>query len=98
MRFDSGSTNVSSAGTAVQVQNTTSRVAWIKFTAPAANSGLTYVGDSAVSASNGYLLGAAGTVDATLELDFRPGTIPFNTFYVDAASNGDDVAWAAVLE
>ena len=69
-------------------------------TAPAANSGLTYVGDSAVSATNGYVLGAAGGVDATVELDFRGevgGSITANLLWVDAASNGDDVSWVAIL-
>lgn len=71
---------------------------WIKFTAPTANTGLTYVGDSAVSATNGYPLGAAGGVDATLELDFRPGSVAMHTFYVDAATNGDDVAYVVIYE
>ena len=98
MRTDNGITDVSSAGTAVQIKNTKDRVLWIKFSAPAGNSGVTYVGESDVSSSNGYPLGAAGDVDAQLELDFRPGSVSADTFYVDAASSGDDVGWVMILQ
>jgi hypothetical protein len=89
--------DVPSAGTAVQILNTKDKCVWIRFTAPAANSGLTYVGDSAVSATNGYVMGAAGGGDATVELELRPGSITMDTFYIDAATNGDDVSWIAIL-
>jgi hypothetical protein len=100
MQFDSDIVDVPSAGTAVQLSNTTNRVLWIKFTAPTANSGITYVGLSDVSATNGYPLGAAGGVDATLELNFEVsgGSVLMSTFYVDAATNGDDVAYAIIYE
>ena len=48
MRVDQGITNVSSAGTAVQLLNTTNRVKWVGFKALAGNSGLAYVGVSDV--------------------------------------------------
>ena len=98
MRIDSDIVDVPSAATRVRVLNTQDAVLWIKFTAPTANSGITYVGDSAVSATNGYPLGAAGGVDATIELDFRGGSLAMSTFYIDAATNGDDVAWIAIFE
>lgn len=99
MQSDFGVTDVPSAGTAVRVANQTTRVVWIKFTAPTANSGLTYVGLSDVSATNGYPLGSSGGVDATLELDFRPnGSITLSAFYVDAATDGDDVAWVYIAQ
>jgi len=88
---------VGTAGARVQLLDTKDKVIWIKFTAPTANSGLTYVGDSEVSATNGYVLGAAGGADATVELNFSPGSITMDTFYIDAASNGDDVSWAAIF-
>ena len=89
--------DVPTAGSRVRVLNTKDKCVWIRFTAPAANSGLTYVGDSAVSATNGYVMGAAGGGDATVELEFRPGSMSMDTFYIDAATNGDDVAWVAIL-
>ena len=96
MRVDQGITNVSSAGTAVQVNNVTNRVKWVQFKALAGNSGLTYVGVSDVSASLGYELSATNTV----ELNFGEfgGSVPMNFFYVDAATNNDKVAWIMVLE
>ena len=98
MRFDGGFTDIPSAGTRVQISNTRDKVVWIKFQAPAGNTGLTYVGRSDVSSTNGYVLGAAGGVDATLEIDFRPMSEILSAFYVDAATSGDDVSWAVILE
>jgi hypothetical protein len=98
MRIDSDIVDVPSAGTAVRILNTNDKIHWIKFTAPAANSGLTYVGVSDVSATNGYPLGAVGGVDATVEMDFRPGTLAANLLFIDAATDGDDVAWIAMLK
>jgi hypothetical protein len=103
LQFDSDIVDVPNAGTAVQLSNTTKLVLWIKFTAPAANSGLTYVGLSDVSATGtlkGYPLTAAGGVDATLELNFEAngGSVLMNTLYVDAATNGDDVAYAVIYQ
>jgi len=96
MRLDVGITNVSSAGTAVQVSNVTNRVKWIRFKAVAANSGLAYMGVSDVSASLGYELSAGNEV----ELNFGEfgGSVPANIFYVDAATNNDKVTWAMILE
>lgn len=98
MRFDSGSVNVVTGGTAVQVSNTLDKVLWIRFKAFGANTGLTYVGLSDVSSSNGYELGASGGIDGELELEFRPGSVLFNVFWVDAVVNGEDVTWAAILD
>ena len=96
MRVDQGITNVSSAGTAVQLLNTTNRVKWVGFKALAGNSGLAYVGVSDVSASLGYELSAGNTI----ELNFGEfgGSVPANVFYADAASNNDKVAWIMILE
>ena len=99
MRFDTGTTDVATAGTQVQVSNTRDKVLWIQFRAPAANSGLTYVGLSDVSATNGYTLGAAGDIDSVLTLNFGTygGSVEFNKFWGDAATNGDNVDWAVIL-
>ena len=51
MRTVFGVTNVSSAGTAVQLNNATNRVKYIKVKALAGNSGIAYVGGSDVSAT-----------------------------------------------
>ena len=96
MILDVGITTVSSAGTAVQVLNTTSRVRFAQFKALAGNSGLTYVGISDVSASIGYELSATNTV----EMDFGKygGSILASSLYVDAATNGDKVCWYLILD
>ena len=96
MRVDAGVTTVTSAGTAVQVLNATNRVKYLKPKALAGNSGLAYVGISDVSASIGYELSAGNEI----ELNFGEfgGSVPANVFYADAATNGDKVCWAMILE
>ena len=96
MRVDQGTTNVSSAGTAVQMNNVTNRVKHVIFKALAGNSGLTYVGVSDVSASLGYELSAGNTVE--LNMGEFGGSVPANIFYADAASNNDKVCWIMILE
>ena len=96
MKFDAGTTTVSTAGTEVQISNTANKVRYIKVRALAANSGISYLGVSDVTATNGYEL-AAGAV---IELNFADagGTVPFSTFYVDVATNGDKVCWVVILD
>ena len=63
MIFDIGTTTVSTAGTEVQISNTANRVRYIKVKALAANSGITYLGVSDVTATNGYELSAGNEID-----------------------------------
>ena len=94
MRFDTGTTDVPSAGTRVQISNTTDRILWIKVSARTGISGALYFGRSDVAAANGYELSA----NDSLEIDFRPGSEAFSAFYVDASTNGNDLDWAVILE
>ena len=96
MILDAGTTTVTTAGTEVQISNTTNRVRKIQAKALAANSGITYLGVSDVSATNGYELSAGNTI--TLDFADAGGTIEFSTIYVDAATNGDKVCWAVILD
>ena len=96
MRVDSGITNVPSAGTAVQVSNVTNRVKYVVFKALAGNSGLTYVGESDVSASNGYELSATNT--HVMNFGEFGGSVPAKVFFVDSATDDDKVAWVMILE
>tara|TARA_R100000963_G_scaffold31292_1_gene22664 strand:+ start:281 stop:574 length:294 start_codon:yes stop_codon:yes gene_type:complete len=96
MKFDAVTINVGTAGTRVQVSNTTQKVRWIKFSAKTGNSGITYVGISDVAAANGYELSA----NDSLEFDFGKygGSEVLNVFYVDAATNNDKVDVAMILD
>jgi hypothetical protein len=100
MRVDQGITNVSSAGTAVQLINSTNRVKWMRFKSLAGNSGLIYVGVNTstrpLSASLGYELSAGNTVD--LNFGEFGGSVPASVFYVDAATNNDKVTWLMILD
>tara|TARA_Y100000296_G_C5055342_1_gene196986 strand:- start:33 stop:323 length:291 start_codon:yes stop_codon:yes gene_type:complete len=93
-RFDTGTTDVPSAGTRVQISNTLDRVQWIRVSARTGISGALYFGRSDVAAANGYELSA----NDHLEIDFRPGSEAFSAFYVDASTNGNDLDWAVILE
>ena len=66
MIFDAGTTNVATAGTEVQISNTTNRVRWIKVKALAGNSNKVYLGVSDVTASNGYELSAGNELEINL--------------------------------
>ena len=96
MILDAGTTTISTAGTEQQISNTPNRVLWIKAKALAANSGITYLGVSDVTATNGYELSAGNEI----EIDFKAtgGTVAFSSIYVDAASSGDKVCWVVVLD
>jgi len=96
MILDAGTTTISTAGTEQQISNTPNRVRWIKIKALAANSGITYVGVSDVTATNGYELSSGNEI----EINFADvgGTVAFSTIYVDSASNGDKVCWAVILD
>ena len=96
MRFDTGVTTVSTAGTQVQAYNATNRVKFARFKALAGNSGLTYVGPADVASTTGYELSAGNE----LEMNYGEfgGSVPANVFWVDAATNGDKVCWMMVLE
>jgi hypothetical protein len=94
--FDAGTTTVSTSGTEQQLANVANRVLWLKAKALAANSGIAYIGVSDVSTTNGYELSAGNEI----EIDFADagGSIAFSSVYVDAATNGDKVCWAVILE
>ena len=101
MRVIQEITNVSSAGTAVQLlSNATNRVRWVRLKALAGNSGLIYVGVSTparpLSATLGYELSAGNTVD--LNFGEFLGSVPASVFYVDAATNNDKVSWIMILD
>ena len=94
MRFDAGTTDVPSAGTAVQLSNSVDRVVWIRVSARTGISVAVYFGRSDVAAASGYELSA----NDFLEIDLRPGSEAFSAFYVDASTNGNDLDWAVLLE
>ena len=96
MIFDSGTTTVATAGTEVQISNTTNKVRWIQVKALAANSGIAYFGVSDISATNGYELSAGNEVE--INFGDQGGTVPFSVFYVDAATNNDKVSWVVILD
>ena len=112
MQWDTGTVDVPSAGTAVQVLDDPRVVRWIQFTARQGNSGGVYVGRSDVSSTNGRELRPPETSNgydhlAQTEYDFGkygskfdnlPGGFPMNIFYVDAYTNGNDVDWEAIFE
>ena len=94
----SGVTDVPTAGTAVQISNTSRRVLSIVFVAPSGNSGIVYVGNDGagdVSATTGIPLSAGQSV--SFNFGQFSVSVPISDFWVDAATNGDDVAWAAEM-
>ena len=97
MRFDSGTTDVPTAGTRVQILDSEDRVLAIEFHARAGNAGNVYAGVLDVSATNGRELVPGEAVPYDFTLSTAEGSVPFSTFYVDAATSGDDVDWAVKI-
>ena len=96
MKIDAGTTTVATAGTEVRISNTTNRVRWIKVKALAGKSNKVYLGVSDITASNGYELSAGNEIE--ISFADQGGTVPFSTFYVDAATNNDKVCWSVILD
>lgn len=94
MRFDSGTTDVPTAGNAVQISDTADKVKTIAVRARVGNTGNMYFGVSDVSATNGWELEPGDHK----EIDFGEGSVLFSSFFVDAATSGSDLDWAVVLQ
>ena len=76
---------VTAAGTAEALAGTQTLVSGVRVKALLANTGLIYVGDSAVDSTNGYQLASGESV--FLEID------DLATVYVDSAVNGEGVSF-----
>tara|TARA_R110002051_G_scaffold106504_1_gene179555 strand:- start:150 stop:455 length:306 start_codon:yes stop_codon:yes gene_type:complete len=93
MQFSAGTTDVATAGTQVQISNTAHRVKAIEVRGRPGNTGNIFFGVSTVSAAGGWTL-QPGESKA---LSFGDGSVKFADFWVDAATDGDDVDWTVVL-
>tara|TARA_R100001086_G_scaffold48776_2_gene21584 strand:- start:522 stop:833 length:312 start_codon:yes stop_codon:yes gene_type:complete len=103
MRMDVGATNVSTAGTAVQLSsdggiNATDRVLWARFKGVPGNSGIAYVGIADVSATQGWPLENDDVVGLTIDFGSMGGSVSAGDIYFDVATHNDDVAWALIIE
>lgn len=91
--------DVPMAGSRVQISSNAWAVLSITFTAPALNKGRVYIGDSTVSATVGKPLEPGESFsDPPFEAhqdSGLPQTVPLSDYYIDAANNGDDVAYFA---
>ena len=90
---DFGTTDVPTAGTRVQISASLLQVKAIEFHARSGNTGAMYAGVSDVSSTNGREVRPGEVV----VLDFGEGSVPFNVFWVDTATNGNDMDWTVVL-
>ena len=88
-----GTTDVPAAGTRVQISSSLQQVKAIEFHARVGNTGAMYAGTSTVSSTVGREL-QPGEV---YSLSFGEGSVPFNVFYVDTATNGNDMDWSVIL-
>lgn len=78
---------VASAGTRVQLSSVSTGIHTVVIKALAANSGKIYVGNSAVSSSNGFELSAGEGITITVN--------NLNIVYIDAGTSGDKVCYVA---
>lgn len=95
MPFDAGTTDVPTAGVRVQISNTKDKVLSIMVAAPTGNGGGVAFGRADVSMTNGLTLLPGDSFTADFGQYGR--SVLFEVFYVDAATNGNDVEWAVIL-
>ena len=89
-KIDNNNVTVSSAGTSVQFDTAKHPVRYLKLHTPVGNSGLVYVGGSAVSATRGFPMAANTSIEFTFA-----GDVLLSDWWVDAATNGDILVWLA---
>lgn len=85
--FGNGRATVVSAGTRVPLSSSTA-IASVTVRALASNTGLIYVGNSAVSSANGFQLSASETV--SMDID------NLSKVFIDSAVSGGGVSYAYV--
>ena len=89
----SGTTDIPTAGTAVQIKNVPDHVRVLHVQAKPGNTGNIAFGDSAVLMTAGLTLKPG----QWRTLAFGKGSIPLSNFYANAATNGDDIEWLAIV-
>ena len=89
----SGKTTVTTSGTAVRITATSTPCGGVWISGDVGNSGVVYVGDSAVDGVSGQCRGIS--VEPAGNAIFIPVN-NLDLLYVDAGANGDVVAWAYV--
>lgn len=90
--FTLADVTVTTAGTRVQITTTETPVSSVVFTAPAANTGVIYIGDSSVAAARGIEIAKGTSVTINQDMARSAGEeYVLSDFYADAATNGDKV-------
>lgn len=90
----SSSSTVATAGTRVALKSSPTWAAGLLLSAPAANTGVIYIGDSSVDATNGYVMAAGDSVSLRDLFGDDDGIVNLASIYVDAALDGDKVTVA----
>ena len=91
-------TDVSTAGTAVQISNTPRRVLSITFINPGTNTGNVYIGNDGtadVSVTTGVTLERGQSF--TFDYGKYGFSVPISDHWVDAAVNGEDIISGLVM-
>ena len=94
-RIFTGTTDIPTAGTRVQISNTARRVLSITFKARNGNTGSVYVGGSTVSSTNGVEL--RSNEGKSYNFGAAKVSAPISDFYLDTGTNGNDVDWWAIM-
>lgn len=99
LNIKTGVKTVTTAGTRVRLTASKTIAHKLRISAPAANSGVVYIGDDTVAAASGYPLAPGASVNLVDLLGTaQPGNgdepaFDLNNIWADAASNGDKVAF-----
>ena len=99
-RLISGTVTVTTATTRVAFPSVRGRIVWLKVRATDGNTGVVYLGDVTVSSTAGYpLYQGIDEVQTAVIVPIPAGaSINLGDIYLDAATNGDQADYIAVVE
>lgn len=97
MRIDFGTTNLTSAGAAQQINNVTTKITYLLLQARPGNTGDLYVGLSDVSSTNGWTLQPGAQIAIDFDPDGKGTSIDPSQFYFDGDTTNDDIDWMMIF-
>ncbi len=94
MRLDQNNVTVTTAGSRIQFTAIPANIRSIVIIALTTNTGLVYVGESAVAGSRGF----PRKPGQAIAFDYSPGVGDLSEFWVDSAVDGEGISWIAVMK
>lgn len=103
MRFIAGSITITTADTELPLSThasiaTADKVLWAVFKSKPANTGITFVGVTGMTGTDGFELLAAGSETPPIPFRDFGGSVRANSIFFNTATNGDIIDFLVILE